>query len=42
VNITPQGYDRTMTREALLAERDKDAALLRAKWKADKEREEQR
>jgi hypothetical protein len=42
VNITPQGYDRTMTREELLEARDKDAAQLRAKWKADKEREEQR
>jgi len=39
VNITPQGYETTMTREALMAERDKDAARLQAQWKADKERE---
>jgi len=39
VNITPQGYETTLTRKELLEARDKDAARLRAKWKADKERE---
>jgi hypothetical protein len=42
VNITPQGYETTLTRNELLEARDKDAARLRAEWKADKEREEQR
>jgi len=32
VTIRPTGEDRTMTREALLAERDRDAARLRAEW----------
>ncbi len=43
--IRPTGEDTTMTREALLAERDRDAARLRAEWaqeKIDKEKEEQR
>jgi len=35
--LRPTGEDRTMTREALLAEREKDAAVLRAKWKAERE-----
>jgi hypothetical protein len=39
VNITPQGYETTLTRKELLEARDKDAARLRAEWKADKERE---
>ncbi len=34
--LTPIG-EGTMTREALLAEREKDAAVLRAKWKAKRE-----
>ena len=38
MNITPQGYETTLTRKELLEARDKDAARLRAKWKADKER----
>jgi hypothetical protein len=38
VNITPQGYETTLTRKELLEARDKDAARLRAEWKADKER----
>jgi len=40
--IRPTGEDTTMTREALLAERDRDAARLRAEWaqeKIDKEKE---
>ena len=39
MNITPQGYETTLTRKELLEARDKDAARLRAEWKADKERE---
>jgi len=39
VNITPQGYETTLTRRELLEARDEDAARLRAEWKADKERE---
>ena len=39
MNITPQGYETTLTRNELLEARDKDAARLRAEWKADKERE---
>jgi hypothetical protein len=39
VNITPQGYETTLTRKELLEARDKDAARLRAQWKTDKERE---
>jgi len=42
--IRPTGEDRTMTREALLVERDRDAARLRAAWaqeKIDKEKEEE-
>ena len=35
--LRPTGEDRTMTREAPLAEREKDAAVLRAKWKAERE-----
>ena len=35
--LTPTGEDRTMTRLALLEEREKDAALLKAKWKAERE-----
>ena len=38
MNITPLGYETTLTRTELLEARDKDAARLRAKWKADKER----
>lgn len=38
MNITPQGYETTLTRKELLEARDKDAARLRAEWKADKER----
>jgi hypothetical protein len=38
VNITPRGYETTLTRKELLEARDKDAARLRAEWKADKER----
>jgi len=34
--LTPIG-EGTMTREALLAEREKDAAVLRAKWEAKRE-----
>ena len=33
------GEDPTMTRTALLAAREKEAARLREKWKTDKERE---
>ena len=39
MNITPQGYETTLTRKELLEARDKDAARLRAQWKTDKERE---
>ena len=39
MNITPQGYETTLTRKELLEARDKDAARLRAQWKIDKERE---
>ena len=39
MNITPQGYETTLTRKELLEARDEDAARLRAEWKADKERE---
>ena len=39
MNITPQGYETTLTRKELLEARDKDAARLRAEWKADKEKE---
>lgn len=42
VTIRPSGEEVTMTREALLAAREKDAARLRALWaqeKADKKRE---
>lgn len=35
--IYPTGEDRTMTRKALLALREKDAARLKAKWKTQKE-----
>ena len=35
--IKPSGIDATMTREALMKEREKDAALMRAKWKAEEE-----
>ena len=35
--LTPTGEDRTMTRLALLEEREKDAALLKAKWMAERE-----
>ena len=38
MNITPRGYETTLTRKELLEARDKDAARLRAEWKADKER----
>ena len=41
MSITPQGFETTWTREELLAERERDAARRRAKWKADKERKEQ-
>ena len=39
MNITPQGYETTLTRKELLEARDKDAARLRAQWKTDKEGE---
>ena len=39
MNITPRGYETTLTRKELLEARDKDAARLRAQWKIDKERE---
>ena len=42
MTIRPSGEEVTMTREALLAAREKDAARLRALWaqeKADKKRE---
>ena len=39
MNITPRGYETTLTRKELLEARDKDAARLRAQWKTDKERE---
>ena len=35
--IKPSGIYATMTREALMKEREKDAALMRAKWKAEEE-----
>ena len=38
MNITPRGYETTLTRKELLEARDKDAARLRAQWKIDKER----
>ena len=37
--IRPTGEDTTMTRKALLAAREKEAARLREKWKTDKEKE---
>jgi hypothetical protein len=36
MQIRPTGEDRTMTREALLVERDRDAARLRAEWAQEK------
>jgi len=39
--INPTGLDVTMTRRALLAEREKDAVRLRAKWKARDQEEAQ-
>ena len=38
MNITPRGHETTLTRKERLEARDKDAARLRAEWKADKER----
>lgn len=35
--IDPSGIDQTYTRATLLRERDKDAAMLRARWAATRQ-----
>jgi hypothetical protein len=39
MGLTPAGQLEGLTRTALMAHRENDAARLRAEWKADKERE---